>query len=154
MKKVMVRGLLGFPLGVFIGYAISIVISLVMEDGKYVPAVPSLIAQSGSEINAVMIQFALSGILGAASAAGSVVWETDRWSILKQTFIHFLILSLTMLPIAYFTHWMEHSFTGFAGYFGIFIAIYAGIWAVQYTVWKRKIEKLNHTIRERNQRRD
>jgi len=29
--------------------------------------------------------------------------------IAKQTGIYFLILSLTMFPIAYITHWMEHS---------------------------------------------
>lgn len=150
MKKAILRGLLGFPIGVFIGYAITIIISLIAEDGGYMPAVPVLVAQYG-EIKAVVLQFVLSGLLGAVSAAGSVVWETDRWSILKQTFVHFLILSLTMLPIAYFAGWMEKTVAGFALYFSIFIVLYAIIWAVQCLVWRQKIKKVNEGIRRRNQ---
>lgn len=151
MKKAILRGLLGFPLGVAIGYTITIGVSMAHGGGDYIPAVPGLVAQCGSEISAVILQFALCGILGAASAAGSVVWETD-WSILKQTFVHFLILSLTMLPIAYFAHWMEHTVLGFLLYFAIFIGIYAIAWAVMYTVWKYKIKRVNDGIKNRNQR--
>lgn len=93
-----------------------------------------------------MLQYLLSGVLGAACAAGSVVWETEDWSIFKQTVIHFFILSLSMLPIAYFTYWMAHTAAGIAGYFGIFIAIYFLKWLVQYLSWKRRIQIINNRI--------
>lgn len=146
-KKAILRGLLGFPLGVFIGYLITIVISLIYARGYYSPVVPALVRECGSEIGAVVLQFILSGILGAAFAVGSIVWEIDKWSILKQTFVHFLILSLSMLPIAYFTYWMEHSIFGIASYFGIFIVIYAVIWFTQYFIWKQKIKTINNKIK-------
>mgnify|MGYP000678178254 CR=1 FL=1 len=152
MKKAIERGLLGFPLGVAIGYTITIGISMAAGGGDYLPAVPSLVAKCGSEINAVILQFILSGILGAASAAGSAIWENDRWSLLKMTFVHFLILSLAMLPIAYLAHWMPHTLWGFVIYFTIFIVIYAIIWAVLYAVWRRKIKRLNDGIMKHNQR--
>lgn len=149
-KKVMYRAIIGFPIGVFISYTITIIISLIWAKGYYSPVTPDLINQCGNEINAVILQFILSGIVGVSFAAGSVVWENDDWSIIKQSVIHFAILSLTMLPIAYFTHWMEHTIIGIVSYFGIFIAIYIGIWAMQYNVLKHKVKQINDKIKNIN----
>lgn len=146
-KKTVCRGALGFPLGVCIGYVISIGMSLVLATGKYIPCVPALISQFGSELAAVVFQAALCGILGAAFAAASVIWEMEKWSIAKQTGINFLVTSLAMLPIAYFTQWMEHSLLGFLEYFGIFLVMFFVIWVVMYFVWKNKIKRLNARIK-------
>lgn len=153
MKKAILRALLGFPLGVFVGLVISVVISLIMEDGAYMPVVPSLLDQCGNEISAVILQYTLCGVLGGASAAGSVVWEIEHWSLLKQTVVYFSILAVTMLPVAYFAHWMEHSLVGFASYFAIFIGMYAIIWVIQYFIWKNKIKQMNEKI-QRSKRED
>jgi len=146
MKKAFLRGLLGFPLGVFAGLTISIVISLIMEDGAYMPVVPSLLDQCPTEISAVILQYTLCGVLGGAAAAGSVVWEIERWSLLRQTVVYFSILAVTMLPVAYFAHWMEHSLAGFISYFAIFIVMYAIIWFIQYFIWKKKIRLMNEKL--------
>lgn len=148
MKKIFQRGLLGFPLGVFIGYAITIIISLFVADGYYSPCVPSLVDEFGSEIGAVIFQAVLCGLLGASFAAASLIWEKENWSIVKQTGIYFLIASITMFPIAYFTHWMEHSIFGFLVYIGIFAAIFVFMWVVQYCIWKSKIKGINKKIEE------
>lgn len=148
-KKVFQRGLLGFPLGVFIGYIITILISLFAADGYYSPCVPALVDQFSSEISAVVFQTVLCGLLGVSFGAASVIWEKDNWSILKQTGIYFLVVSITMLPIAYFTHWMEHSISGVFVYIGIFVAIFVFMWAVQYFIWKDKIKSINKKMDER-----
>lgn len=147
-KKVIVRALLGFPLGVFIGYTITILSSAIFAQGYYAAVVPALIEECGSEIAAVILQYVLAGILGAACAASSVVWKIENWSFLRQTVIHFLIISFSMLPIAYFTHWMEHSLLGILSYFGIFIGAYAVIWIILFIVWKKKINAMNRKIQE------
>lgn len=145
-NKLVLRGLLGFPLGVFIGYAISIGTSLFHGDGLYAPCVPALIQDFGSELNAVIFQAVLSGLLGASFAAASTIWENDKWSIAKQTGIYFLVISLTMLPIAYFTHWMERTFLGFLSYFGIFVIVFVVVWVIQYAIWKNKLQNINKKI--------
>lgn len=145
-KKAFLRGLLGFPLGLAIGYAITIAISLVFADGYYSPCVPELISVTGSEINAVLLQAVLSGILGAGFGACSVIWEMESWGLVKQTGIYFLIVSVIMLPVAYVNYWMEHSLKGFFSYFGIFAAIFAAVWIVQYTVNKRRVGKMNENL--------
>ncbi len=145
-KKVVLRALLGFPLGIAFGYIITILTSLVWANGFYSPCVPGLIEQMGSEINAVILQAALSGLLGGVFAASSVIWEIENWSIAKQTGIYFAITALVMMPVAYFAKWLEPTVLGFLKYFGIFTLIFIMIWVIQYFVWKSKIEKMNQGI--------
>lgn len=142
----LLRGLLGVPLGIALGHIISLLASLGLAGGEFSPCVPSLVQAMGSEVAAVALQTGLSGLLGAAFGAGSVVWSLDHWSLVKQTGVYFLIGSLAMLPIAYLAHWMEHSLRGILGYFLIYLAIFAGIWAIQYLTWRRRIGKLNQKL--------
>ena len=112
-KKAFLRGLLGFPIGISVGYIITILISFLAGNGTYTPCVPELLNQFKNEINAIAFQTVLCGLLGTASAAASIIWEIDRWSIVKQSGIYFIALSSSMLPIAYFNYWMHHSISGF-----------------------------------------
>ncbi len=147
MKKIIIfRSILGFPVGIAIGYLITIFISLCWADGYYAPCVPELISATGNEINAVILQAILCGFLGAGFAASSVIWEIENWSILKQTGIYFIIVSVIMLPTAYFSYWMEHSIAGFFSYFGIFVLIFAFIWMIQFVIGKRNVRKMNENL--------
>lgn len=145
-KKIIMRSLLGFPIGITIGYFITILISFISANGYYVPCVPELISVMGNEINAVILQTVLSGILGTGFAVSSIIWEIDKWSIAKQTGIYFAIISIIMLPIAYFTYWMEHSVIGFIIYFTIFIFIFAIIWLIQFIIGRHNVNKMNEKL--------
>ena len=149
LKKVLLRCLLGAPLGLAIGTVITIVISLFVGDGTYYAVVPELIRDCGSEINAVVFQSVLSLIYGAAWAGASVVWENERWSILKQTVTHLIICSAATFPIAYFARWMPHNLNGVLLYFGIFVVIYIGIWLAQYTAMKKKVKQINERLNKK-----
>ncbi len=146
-KQIIFRGIIGFPLGITLGYIISILISLFATNGEFNPCVPQFVEQVGSEIGAVVIQTLLSGILGSAFAMSSLIWEIDRWSIAKQTGIYFLVISLSMLPIAYITHWIEHSIVGFVIYFSIFIGLFLVIWITFYFIIKTKVKQLNNKLK-------
>lgn len=145
-KKIIKRSLLGFPLGITMGYLITILISLGWANGYYSPCVPELISLMGNEINAVILQTILCGILGVGFAASSVIWEMDSWSIVKQTGIYFSIISVIMLPIAYFAYWMEHSVVGFLIYFGIFALIFVVIWIIQFSLGRYNVRKMNEKL--------
>lgn len=142
-KQIIKRSLWGFPLGITLGYLITILISLGWANGYYVPCVPELILATGNEINAVILQTLLSGIIGTGFAASSVIWDIDNWSTVKQTGIYFSIISIIMLPIAYLTYWMEHSVRGFLIYFGIFVFIFTISWITMYVVGKNNVKKMN-----------
>ena len=145
-KKIVLRSILGFPIGIAIGYFITIFISLGFANGYYSPCVPELVTVMGNEINAVLLQALLCGLLGAGFAASSVIWEIENWSIMKQTGIYFIIISVIMLPIAYFSYWMEHSIGGFLRYFGIFVLIFAFIWIIQFVIGTHNVKKMNENL--------
>lgn len=147
-KKIILRGLLGFPIGIAIGYIITIIISMIWAQGYYAAATPELMKMMGNEINAVIVQAFLCGVIGASCAMATFIWEIDKWSIVKQSGIYFAIISAAMLPIAYFTNWMQHSLSGFFSYFGIFAGIYIIVWLFQYLGWKAKVKKINEKLRK------
>ena len=132
LKKVVLRGLLGFPLGIAMGYVITILISLVAGGGNYYPVAPELMDGFRNEINAVVFQTVLCGILGVSFAASSTIWEMERWSIAKQTGLYLMITSCVMLPIAYLAHWMERTLLGFVFYYAVFLVVFFIIWLIQY----------------------
>ena len=145
-KKLIQRSLMGIPIGIAIGSVISILCSLGLENGAYLPCDPELVRAMGTELNAVAFQTVLCGLLGMAYAASSIIWEIDRWSIAKQTGLYFLILAAVMMPIAYIAHWMEHSIKGFLVYFGIFLVLFILIWLALYLMIRRNIKKMNEKL--------
>lgn len=149
-KKIVLRSIIGFPIGIAIGYVITIVISLIWANGYYSPCVPELISAVGNEINAVILQTLLCGLLGIGFAASSLIWDIEDWSLIKQTGIYFSIISVIMLPIAYVTYWMEHSLVGVLSYFGIFALIFVVIWIIQYTLGKQNVRRLNENLHGKN----
>ena len=120
--------------------------SLVHGSGEYAAVAPALIEATGSELNAVLVQFLLTGLIGAGCGAASVIWQLEHWSIVKQSGVYFLLIALLMLPTAYLCHWMEHSFWGMAGYLLIFAGIYLAVWLTQYWIWKGRVRAINRRL--------
>ncbi|MDO4549563.1 MAG: DUF3021 domain-containing protein [Clostridia bacterium] len=147
-RKLILRCLMGAPLGIAISTMITIVISLIVGDGNYYAVVPELIEDCGTEMNAVLLQAVCSLVYGAAWAGASLIWEVEHWSILRQTATHLAVCSLATFPVAYFMRWMERGLAGILGYFGIFFGIYLVIWLSQYAAMKKRIEQLNSRLRE------
>ena len=143
-KKVILRSLIGAPIGLSISFIITLIISVIINKGEYYPVVPQLTALCGNELNAVVIQTICSLIYGAAFGGAS---DMENWSLLKQTVIHCLIISVSMLPIAYCMYWMPHNFWGIAGYIAIFFFIYFFIWFSQYFAMKKRIQEFNNKVK-------
>ena len=146
-KQIVKRGISGIFIGIAADFVITLIISALIGDGVYYPVTPALAKSVGNELNAVILQTVLCGILGAGFAMASVIWELDSWSLAKQSGIYFLIISLIMLPIAYIANWMEHSVIGVLSYAGIFAAIFVIVWLTQYLSWKQRIKKMNSLIK-------
>lgn len=146
-KKTVLRGIVGMLVGIFIGYMITILVSLGWGSGEYLPCAPELTARIGSEMGAVLLQTLLCAVLGAAFGAGSMIWEIERWSIARQTGAYLLVTSLAMLPTAYLLYWMQHSLAGFLVYFGIYLLIFLAIWLGNYFAIRRSIRKMNEKLK-------
>lgn len=147
-KKAFLRALIGAPIGLTISVVITILVSVSIGDGKFYPVQPELTTLCGGELTAVALQTAASLLYGAVWAAASVIWETD-WSLLRQTLTHLLTCSLSALPIAYLMYWMPHNVRGILLYFGIFLGIYAGIWASQFFAARARVRELNEKLHKK-----
>ncbi len=148
-KKALRRGLVGIPVGVFIGYSITVITSLIWGQGRYSPVVPAFQEAVGAQSAAVALQWLLCCVMGFVFAAASCIWEVERWSLTRQTVLHFLAVSLTMLPIVLACRWAAFIPGGILGYFGVFIAIYAAIWLITTLSVRRQVRAANRKLRGR-----
>lgn len=149
-KKIMKRIWIGLPVGIAMGHIITLIISACIADGTFYSVTPELAEKMGNELNAVILQTVLCGVLGAGFAAASVIWELDSWSLAKQSGVYFLVIGVILLPIAYVTNWMQHTVAGFLSYIGIFVGIFVAVWLSQYLCWKQRIKKINDRVRHGN----
>lgn len=142
-KKIITRIISGIPIGITIGYLVTIILSLIFGNGSYSPCVPELISLTGNQINAVVLQTVLCALLGMTFGGASVIWEAENLSIAKQTGLYFLITYAVMIPTAYLLNWMERTAIGFLIYSGIFVFIYIAIWISQFLRIKKEVKKIN-----------
>lgn len=142
-KKIIGRTVTGFFIGIAIGQIISVLISLIACKGEFVVCAPAFSELLGNEAVAAAIQTLLCGVIGMGYAAASLIWESEKLNIAAQTGICFGIYAVTLLPIAYFTNWMEHSVLGVLGYIGIFAASFVVVWLNQYFLLRRRIKAIN-----------
>ncbi len=149
MKRKMWRLVgLGFILGIAGGHLLTVIISLCIGDGVFHPVVPAMSQAMGGQAVAALVQTMLLGLLGSVQAVGSMIWRQDQWSLLKQTALHLLLVTLATLGIAYVCYWMEHSWAGgFLKYLGIFLAGYAIIWVSIVLSLKQKVARINEQLK-------
>ena len=147
-KEVLRRSSVGAVFGVTLSQLIAIIISLCIADGNFYAVVPSLTERMNSEVSAAIVQTVCSFLYGAVFGGMSMVWELDNWSILKQTIVHFSVVSVVTMPIAYVTEWMPHSVIGAIIYFAIFGVSYAFIWLSRYIAMKKRIDEMNKKVVE------
>lgn len=146
-KKLIVRSLLGAPIGVTISLFITIIFSLCLGHGEYFPAPHELIAWcGGNETTAVIVQMICSLIVGAICGGATVIWEIEKWSLLKQTLVHFAIITIPFFGIGYIMNWMPHYLFGAIGYICGFIVVYIVMWCTLYFSIKAKIKKMNKQL--------
>ncbi len=146
MKKVLARTFIGLPVGIAIGNVITVMISL-MNGNEYFVCTPEFVELVGNEAAAAAIQTLLCGIMGMGFAGASLVWESEKLSIVAQSGICLGIYAAVLLPTAYFTSWMEHSAVGILSYFGIFAASFVVVWLAQYFVLKNRIKAINARLK-------
>ncbi len=145
-KEALLISICGLAFGIALGQLIAIVISVVKGDGMFYAVVPELMSDWGTELNAVIVQAILLGVLGTVLGEASVVWEFDSWSLTKQTLTHFCLFAVPFTVIAYVLYWIPRFVGGVIASTVVFIAIYAAIWCGSYFSYKRKVKQINDEL--------
>jgi hypothetical protein len=148
-RKIVTYALLGFPLGIAIGTILVLFQSFLVGDGDLHPVTPAMLTWMPSEFIAFFWQTLLCGILGAVCSGASPVFQIERWSLARQTVVHFLLLSLTVIPIASICGWTSpYGFNpwNILAYVGIFVVAYLIIWTSIYLYWKNWVKRANDKL--------
>lgn len=146
IKTICQRSILGIPIGIAIGYILTIVYSLPYGNGQYYPVSPGLLAWSGRPICGVLIQLGLFILIGAISAGASVIWEIGNWSLLRQSATYFAILAFTLIGCGWAAGWFYPSLSGLLLYLVLFTLIFILIWIIRYWMIRRSIRSMNKEI--------
>jgi hypothetical protein len=148
MKKYFKRGILGFCLGITVSIIISLVVSLVLGDGTFHYVSSKLLLYTNNELIAAIVQVILSGTVGLVISISMLCFEVEKWSLLQQSIIHFIIMIVLMVAIFLLTS------LSFSTYLVILILLYFVIWNIQYLVYKYKVKEINKALKKINGKND
>lgn len=137
-KEFIKRGLLGSTIGVFINQTILVFIIL-FSDKEYV-----------TDNNQVIFQYIISILVGIVFSAGSVIFEIEEWSLLRQTTTHFVLMSTVFFIAAYYAGWMPKDTLGISLFVVFFLLIYVIMWFLFKSYWDKKIKEVNEELRRKD----
>lgn len=82
------------------------------------------------------------GVIVAAVAGSSVIYQVDRWSLRKQSLLHFGIMLVTVLPALFLSGWFPlDTARGYIAVIGMFLTAGAVFWAVLYFIFTRLVAR-------------
>ncbi len=128
-RKAILLGLIGYIAGCVIGFCFA----LRNESFTFAGALPDIL---------------LGGIPGAIAMGSSVIYDIEKWSLLRATVTHFLIVMGAMLLACFVLKWFEPWSTPFWIMLAAELAGYIIIWLIMHQCYKAKVRKLNEMLRE------
>jgi len=136
LKAILIRGIVGMMIGAFINATFLFGLSFIEEE---------------LVITSSILRFQYLGALaiGFYSAAMSVIFNIEEWSLLRQTVTHAIFMT-PYLPFAHYMGWMPESITGRVIFVCAYILVYGIIWFSFKIYWTRKIRKMNLEIERLN----
>lgn len=144
-KKILFRSFFGLLAGIALGQIIIIVISIIKGNGDIV-VVPELVRDWGNELYATIFQTSSMGMLGATLGAISIIWDIEKWNLLTQTVLHFILFAIPFHVVALSLHWIPQTIKGIAVSIAVFVVIYILLWSFNYFQLKLKISKINKKL--------
>lgn len=145
LKQALQRGCLSYCICVTVADFAALIV--VLCGGQ--STVPGFVTRAGGEIVAAFLQPLLIGWIGFAFAAGSVLFEIERWSFLQQGLAHLAVTLPVFIAVEFLCFGLSNvpALLSFAASAAL---SYAVTWFVQYLVWRGKVHRLDEEIRRRN----
>jgi len=150
IKNALIRGINSFMYATTINVVIALIITAIVNEPGFLPLVPDYAAHFESGIVAMLLQIVLIGMTSAAFGAGSVILEIERWSLLKQSVIYFILTAVVWVPISIFCWRIDKYTTAFISTICSYTISYIITWIVQYNLCKKSVAKINQKLNEMN----
>ena len=128
-KKAIILALIGYIAGCLIGLCFT----LQSENFTLASALPHIL---------------LGGIPGAITMGTTVVYDIEKWSLLRATVTHFLIVMGVMLLACFVLKWFEPGSAAFRIMLAAEAIGYLIVWLILYQCYKAKVRKLNELLKK------
>lgn len=84
----------------------------------------------------------LTGIIIASIAAASIIYEIDSWTLFRQSWIHILIMLITVLPCLLVSGWFPlHTAWDYLYVIGIYCIVGFILWTFFYLLFTKWLDK-------------
>ena len=122
--------------------------------GPLVLAILYLILQKQAQVETLSVNEVCLGIVSLSALAFvaggmNVVYQIERLPLMVAVLIHGGVLYASYLATYLVNDWLERDVTHILVFTGIFLASYLVIWAVIYSMTKRRTDKLNAILKEK-----
>ena len=102
-------------------------------------------------VNEVCLGMFSLSVLAFMAGGMNVVYQIERLPLMVAILIHGVVLYITYLGTYLINDWLEWGITPILVFSGIFILGYLVIWAIIYSVIKKRTEKLNMILKQKQQ---
>ena len=100
-------------------------------------------------VNEVCVGIFSLSVLAFIAGGMNVVYQIERLPLMVAILIHGVVLYITYLGTYLINDWLEMGATPILVFTGIFILSYLVIWAIIYSVIKKRTEKLNRILKQK-----
>ncbi|MDF7669157.1 DUF3021 domain-containing protein [Lactobacillus sp. ESL0703] len=149
-KKIIRYGCSGILSGIAIGFVIALCCNLIDQTNYFMPSNPPFLHRFSSVTLATLISTILWAMMGFLGGASALIFMQEKWSITKQTVIHFIVTFCLFTPLAILAGWFPLNFLWLSLYTLVFVIVYAIIWYTSMLKAKKQISKINRAIKENN----
>ena len=124
--------------------------------GPVVLAVLYLILQHKAEIEVLTVNQVCLGIFSLSALAFvaggmNVIYQIERLPLMVAILIHGSVLYISYLVTYLINDWLEWGAIPILVFSGIFILGYLVIWAIIYCIIKKRTERLNEILKQKQQ---
>lgn len=80
------------------------------------------------------------GVIVAAVIATSLIYRVEPWSLVRQSAVHFALMTMTVLPALLLSGWFPlEDIWGYLAVVGVFLGTGVVLWGVLYVVFGKLI---------------
>ncbi|MBU5438037.1 DUF3021 domain-containing protein [Tissierella sp. MSJ-40] len=80
----------------------------------------------------------------------SMVFNIDNWSLLKQTIVHFILMSVVYFPVSVYAGWIPVPTVAKIIFIIFYVLISIIVWLSFKAYWKKKAMEINKQLELRN----
>lgn len=102
-------------------------------------------AENGAARTALYL--VMSGLLGAVNMGSAMVYDMERWGLLRCTLMHFAVAMATVCAVGFSMGWLSLSDPATPWALAGCVAVYFIIWLIMYLRYKRQIRRINEALK-------